>query len=101
MKAERGLSYKAFAKELGITKSSLIEYMHEAGNPRADTLELLAAKLNVPITEIISDPLPEEEQAETIVQTAKMFAGLSPEYRERGFQLFLELTALFAEGSIT
>ncbi len=101
VKTERDLSYVEFANELGIPKSSLVEYMNGTGNPRADTLELLAGKLNVPITEIISDPLPGEEQAEMIVRTAKVFAGLPPAQRERGFQLFRDLAALFAEESIT
>lgn len=101
VKSERNLSYTQFAKELEITKSALVKYMSETGNPRTDTLEHLAAKLNVPLTEIISDPLPGKEQTETIFWTAKAFSGLPPERRERGFQLFQELTALFAEESST
>jgi len=101
VKAERELSYAEFANELGIPKSSLVEYMNGTGNPRADTLELLSEKLNLPITEIISDPLLGEERAEMIVRTAKAFSGLPPEQRERGFQLFQDLAALFAEESIT
>lgn len=98
IKSERGLSYTEFANELGIPKSSLVEYMNGTGNPRSDTLEMLAEKLHVPITEIVSDPPPGQGRAETVVQAAKEFAGLSPAQRERGFQLAQELAALFAEG---
>lgn len=97
IRAERQLSYTGFAEELGIPKSSLEAYLNGTGNPRADTLELLAKELHVPITEIVSGPLPGQEQAETIMRAASLFSGLTPERRERGIQLFLELTALFAE----
>lgn len=97
IKAERQLSFEAFAAELSIPKSSLESYIKGTGNPRADTLEMLAAELNVPITEIVSDPSHGWEKAETIIRAARELSGLSPERRERGTQLFLELTALFSE----
>lgn len=101
VKIERDLSYAEFAEELGIPKSSLVEYMNGTGNPRSDTLEMLSRKLDIPITEIVSDPLPGQEQAETILRAAKEFADLTPRQRERGFQLFLELAALFTEKHLT
>lgn len=97
VKIARGLSYTEFSDELGIPKSSLAGYMKGAGNPRSDTLDMLAEKLGVPITAIVSDPLPGQEQAETITGAAKLFAALTPEQQARGMQLFLELAALFAE----
>lgn len=101
IRAERGLSYADFADELGIPKSSLVEYSNGTGNPRADTLEMLARELSVPITEIVSGPLPGQEQTETIIRAAREFADLTPEKRERGIQLFQELAALFTEEDLT
>lgn len=97
VKQERQLSFSEFADELSIPKSSLENYFNGTGNPRADTLKLLARELNVPLLEIVSDPLPGQEQAETIVRAAREFAGLIPERQKRGFQLFLALTKLFTE----
>lgn len=97
MKEERQLSFTDFAIELGIPKSSLESYINGTGNPRADTLEMLAAELNVPLAEIVSGPLPGQEKAETIIRAAKELSGLSQNRRERGMQLFQELTALFSE----
>lgn len=96
-KAVQDLSVSEMADELGIAKSILEDYLHGKGNPRADTLDLLARKLDVPLTEIVSGPLPGQEQAETIIRAAGVFSGLPPERRERGIQLFLELAALFSE----
>lgn len=96
-KQARQLSYSELADELGIAKSAVVEYSHGTGNPRADTIELLAKRCGVPVTEIVSAPLPGQEQAETIVRAAEVFASLTPEQRERGFRLFRELAALFAE----
>ena len=97
VKVERRLSLAEFATELTIPISSLEAYISGTGNPRADTLEMLAEKLNIPITEIVSGPLPGQEKAETIIRAAKELSGLSQDRRERGMQLFQELTALFSE----
>ena len=96
-KTARDLSISELSDELGIAKFIAVSYLNGTGNPRADTLDLLARKLNIPLTEIVSGPRPGREQAETIVRAANLFSGLSPERQERGVQLFLELTALFSE----
>ena len=96
-KDRTGLTFKEMADELTFSKSTLVEYFKGKGNPRAGDLELLSAALDIPLTEIVSDPLPGQEQAETIVRAAREFAGLIPERQKRGFQLFLALTKLFTE----
>ena len=99
IRRERDLSLKAFSNELGIPLSSTEKYCSGTGNPRADTLDMLSEVLGIPVTEIVSDQLPGQEQAETIVRAAKALSGLIPESQERGIQLFLELVALFSEGN--
>lgn len=98
-KDRTGLTFKEMADELTFSKSTLVEYFKGKGNPRAGDLELLSAALDVPLTEIVSDPLPGQEQAETVIRAAQAISGLKPEHRERAAQLFLELAALFAEES--
>ena len=95
------MSFEDLSRKLGLGKNSTVAYCNGTGNPRADTLEFLANALEVPITEIVSGPLSGQEQAETIVRMAEEFSGLSPERRERGIQLFLELAALFSEEDLT
>ena len=49
-----------FAEEIGISRSSLQEYLKEDANPRIDTVELLAEKLGYSPVELISDMTAEE-----------------------------------------
>ena len=97
IKTERQLSFREFAAELSIPKSSLESYINGTGNPRADTLEMLARELHVPLAEIVSGPISGREQAEMMIRTVKELSSLSPEKRERGLRIFLELMALFSE----
>lgn len=96
-KAAQDLSVSELADELGIAKSILEDYLHGKGNPRADTLDLLSRKLDVPLTEIVSGPIPGQEQAETVIRAVQAISGLDPERQKRAIQLFLELTALFSK----
>lgn len=96
-KSAQDLSVSELADELGVAKSILVEYLHGNGNPRADTVDLLAKKLDIPVMEIVSGPLPGQEQAETVVRAVQAISGLDPERRERAAQLFLELVSLFSD----
>ena len=98
-KREYGLSFEDLAQKLGLPKSSTVNYCNGTGNPRSDTLESMSAALDIPLTEIVSDPLPGQEQAETVTRAAQIISGLEPERQKRALQIFLELAALFAEGS--
>lgn len=96
-KREYGLSFEDLAQKLGLPKSSTVTYCNGTGNPRSDTLESMSTALDIPLTELVSAPLPGKEQAETVTRAAQVISGLEPERRKRALQLFLELTALFAE----
>lgn len=98
-KREYGLSFEDLAQKLGLPKSSTVNYCNGTGNPRSDTLEAMSAALDIPLTEIVSAPLPGQEQAETVTRAAQIISGLEPERQKRALQIFLELAALFAEGS--
>lgn len=54
--AEKDATVVEFAQELGIARSSLQEYLKETSNPRTDTIELIAEKLEISPAELISDP---------------------------------------------
>lgn len=51
---ERGVSLMDLSKEIGIGKTSLQEYTQGKRNMRVDTLEILADKLGIPITDLVS-----------------------------------------------
>lgn len=97
LQVERRISLTELSKELDIPKTSLMHYASGKANPRLDSLEMLAEKLGVSITELVSDPSPERERAETIVRAARAFRDLTPEQQDVGVRLFLELVALFSE----
>ena len=97
-KDARNLTVSEMADELGIAKSVIMDYLNGAGNPRADTLELLAKKCEVPVTEIISARPPGWERAEITAQAARLCGSLPPEQRDRAVTLFLALVDVFSEG---
>ncbi|MGT2441014.1 helix-turn-helix domain-containing protein (plasmid) [Bradyrhizobium betae] len=47
LRAETGLSRRAFADRLGIPRSSYFHLMSDAGNPSLDTVELIAERVGV------------------------------------------------------
>lgn len=100
-KRECGLSFEDLSRRLGLGKTSTVNYCNGVGNPRADTLELLAETLNVPVTEIVSAHPHSWEQAETVERAARIFGGLTPERREQAVKLFLSLVEVLSEGDKT
>ena len=90
----RDLSLREVAREFGIPWASLEGYANGRANPRADTLELLAKKLEIPLTELVSGSPPGWEQAETLVDAAVAIGSLPPEHREECVELLLRLIAL-------
>ena len=97
VKEERHISIEILAKELDVTKSAVQAYLKGDSNPRADTLELLAEKCGVSMIELVSDPLPGWEQAETMVSAAQVLSALPPEKREACVQHLLAIAAIFAQ----
>ena len=100
-KDARNLTIAEMSDELCIAKSIILEYLNGDGNPRADTLELMAEKCEVPVTEIISAQPPGWERAEIASQAARLFSSLPPEQRDRAVELFLSLVDVFSEGDQT
>lgn len=96
-KRECGLSFEDLSRKLKLGKNSAVAYCSGKGNPRADTLECVADALGIPITEIVSAPSPEWEQAETVEQAARIFGDLPLERREQAVKLFLSLVDILSE----
>ena len=96
-KEARNLTVAEMADELGIAKSIIIEYLNGAGNPRSDTLEMIAEKCEVSVTEIISAQPPGWERAEIASRAARLLGSLPPERRDRAVKLFLSLVDVFSE----
>ena len=72
IKEERGLSVAEFSEELGISRSALQSILTGKGNPRTDTIEHIAKKLNTsPVLLLMSscDMEPENRLIEQITES--------------------------------
>lgn len=110
-KLDHGLSTVELAEEMHLAVSTTQEYLNGNGNPRADTLEMIAQRMGISVIELISpsstvqpQPIPPRQpqpafsrQAKAAAHLAKEFAQLSPDKREKGIQLFLEMVELWSE----
>lgn len=95
-KLDHRLSTVELASELHLAVSTTQEYLNGNGNPRADTLEMLAQRMNISIIELISSTPPGLEQTQNAVHAAKELAALPPDRREKGVRLFLEMVELWS-----
>lgn len=94
-KLERQLTTVELAEELHLAVSTTQEYLNGSGNPRADTLELLAGRMGLPVAELVTGS-PGWEEAGSVIHAARALSVLPPEKREKGARLLLELAGLFA-----
>ena len=97
-KDEHHLTLSEMADEFSVARSLLENYLNGGGNPRADTLELIAGKCGVSAAEIISAKPPGWERAEIVGRAARVFGDLPPGQRDRAVPLFLALVGILAEG---
>lgn len=87
------LSTVELAGELHLAVSTTQEYLNGNGNPRADTLELLAQQMSLPVVDLISSPPPE---VDNVARAAYDIAALPSDRRERATQLLCELVKVFS-----
>lgn len=96
-KSEHHMSIAEMSEELGIARSAVENYLNGSGNPRADTLDLLAKKFGVSAAEIISAHSQGWEQAEIVERVARLFSDLPIRRREQAVKLFLALIDVLSE----
>lgn len=96
-KRERNLSMAGLSEELCIAQSALQTYLKGAGNPKADTIDLLAERSGVSPAEIVSAHPQGWERAEIMERALRLFGDLPPEWREQAVKLFLTLTDILSE----
>lgn len=53
---ERGVTISAIAEQIGTTQTSLSRALGDSGNPTLETLEKIAAALDVNISELFNQP---------------------------------------------
>lgn len=95
-KRDRKLSTVELAAELHLSVSTTQKYLNGDGNPRANTLEMLAQQMGISVVDLISGPSPETGQAQDVIHAANELAALPPARREKGICLFLEMVELWS-----
>lgn len=95
----QNLSMEEMAQELGIPRSSLQSYVKGSVNLRADTIELLARKLELEPEDLITNLKddPSWQKARQVACAAQEIASLSKVHRAEGIDHFLNLVRLFSE----
>ena len=96
-KRQRGLSAAEIAEELEISRSVLQDYLAGRCNPRADTIEHIAKKLNVSPAALVSGGLISPTEYDLIfvlLDTLDAFHGLSQDRQHEGIDLFIRLLRL-------
>ena len=91
------LSIAELSAELGIAKTAIVKYLNGDGNPRSDTVEMIAEKCGVSPAEMVSAQPPGWERAEMVGRAARIFGDLPPEQRDRAVSLFLALADILGD----
>lgn len=100
LKNQRGISTVAFADELGISRSSMQDYLSSKGNPSILTIEYLARlarKLDVEPICLVSSSF-SNTQIEVLFLLLRSFealSGLNTEQRRRFAALLADIIALW------
>ena len=92
---KRNLSLTEFAEDLGIGRSSLQRYLDGNSNPRADTIQLFADRLNIPVEILVGGFKP--EYAKTIDDLPELLVDLHSHLKsmsEVSYKLHLTCDAL-------
>ena len=96
IRTSRHQSISEFSEELGISRSSMQELLKGNGNPRMDTIELIADRLHVNPLALLSGSYSEEhlEYIMLLLQTIDIVSKLPDEKKLKFASLFQELILL-------
>ena len=98
-KERKRLSTADLSDQLEVSRSTLQDYLNETGNPRADTIDHIAEKLNLDPAVLVTGVF-DQSQLRIIMlflDTIDAISILSSARRNRFSQLFLEMISLWDE----
>lgn len=98
-KQDQNKTLEEFAEELNISRTAMRQYLQGTANPTADTLTVIAAKLEMSPAELISGLPSGVTQAEFICRVAREISTLAPCRREECIRIFIALVELFSQQS--
>ena len=93
LRISRRQSIAEFSEELGVSRSFMQDLLNGNGNPRMDTIEHLADRLQMNPAALFSSSFSEGqfETALLLLQTLEVFSKLPEEERKHSAALFHEL----------
>lgn len=97
----RSLTITDFAKEIGISKSTLQE-IEKGHSPNLNTVECIARSLGIPVSVLISDTLPPTEMSALVqlFQHISWYATWSQEDQSALLELLCQISRLFAKYAV-
>lgn len=96
-KRRKNYTIVELSEDLEISRSVLQDYIACRRNPRADTIEHIAKKLNIPTAALVSGGLISQTEYDLIfilLDTLDAFHDLSPDRQREGIDLFIRLLRL-------
>ena len=94
---QHGRSLEEYSSELGVSKSMLQTYLSGQGNPRADTLEQIAERLNLSPVGLLSGEEPKGYYVPPLLNTLEAVSNLSEEERRQFCSCFHQLLLLLGQ----
>jgi len=90
------LSLTAFAEELEISRSQLLEFLKERGNPRVETILHIAAKLEIDPAALFESPFRSKPHPalELIFQGRTVLRLVAPQNRQAFLDHFTQMLTL-------
>lgn len=96
IREQKGQSVTGFSESLGIARSSLQTLLKGRGNPRLDTVEYIAEKLQVSPATLLSSAGAQEQVLEYLLRTIEPASRLPIEKRRQIAAAFQELLLLWS-----
>ena len=99
IKEESSLSVTEFARKLDISRSQLVEFLKERGNPRMDTVLHISEKLGIDPAEFFAPPFRPKQHPvlELMLQAHILLRDVAPQNRPAFVDHFTQMLLLMEE----
>lgn len=96
VKEAENLSLTKLAKKLEISRSQLVEFLKENGNPRMDTFLLIAKKLKIDPAKLLAPPIQTKEHQvlEPMLHVRALIRLVAPRNRRAFLDHFTQMVLL-------
>lgn len=102
IRRHKNQSLTEFSQEIGVARSTLQELLRGTGNPRLDTIQVMADGLGVHSMELLSSEYSQQQIqfAYILLETIKTFSSLPKEKKTTAAYLFHELIMMMEDEQV-